>query len=952
MTQGEHIQARTRLYIGRALAVAVLAAVVPYLAWRVTTVGSGATLLVSIPLLALEAWGWITFAVFVAATWARPEPIPEPINVDREAVGVVVDARTGSLEDLERTLVGLKMLRGTGQVTVLTDKSEIDQARPGPIDTLVERLGPAVVQATSSSTIAHVSRADDPVVLWLEAGQLTAPDLLERALPHLAPGVATCQIAVGWLDANSLARLRSGRDQHALLQEVVGPSLSRLGTASWDGPGSLIRPAALRPVVHGDDASASRVRTELINAGWRTAHEPAHLIRGVAPATLEEYLTRRRRRTVEEWHAAFAPGGALRAGRPDLARRIGPLHRILMAATGLRLLLLALLTTIVVLSGQMPFEADTSTVAMRAALLAVGAVAVRRVLARDAMAIGDWVREAWRTLPADLPIQIDLTGTFPETSRATAWLRRLGPLWPVSLTMLVIDAGLLVRGWDLLRPDDLPSFEAGDRVLVVLWTLAFLAPLADALASSAGRRERRKVPRLEASLAVSLNGAAGRCVDISPNGMAVVVDERHEIGDRLMFWLSLPAHAGGDTHVTGAARVRHLDVRPSGQTRVGLEFDPLTDWARASLIAFCGVGHALEYADINPIVITPADLETEAAPARRPIGAVTAAAMCVGVALMLIGPSAEQAIADELPNLDRVCVIDADNTPLPTASIQKTTAGAETVVGITDATGCLEVEQPLAPTTFTATYRAGATIADTTDTSDGRLLIVVHGPTVAVLDSNGEPLDVGLRIFTDGWLDMGAVSGTAVLPLDTTASAVEISWNESTVVVDLAPEMTIVLGRLRAEPGHTIVEVDRGRGWEPFVDDMEALPGRVSARLADGSVVKLDHAGGETLSLPSGTTTPLPWLAAPATTTTTTQAPTTTTTSTTTTEAPTTTSTTTAQAPTTTSPSTTTSTTSAPEASTTTEAAPTTTAPTTTAAPTTTEAPTTTAPPTTTVVAP
>lgn len=56
MIVGDSFRDRAGRWLARALAAVVLAGAVAYLGWRLTTLGSGATLMLSIPLFVLEVW--------------------------------------------------------------------------------------------------------------------------------------------------------------------------------------------------------------------------------------------------------------------------------------------------------------------------------------------------------------------------------------------------------------------------------------------------------------------------------------------------------------------------------------------------------------------------------------------------------------------------------------------------------------------------------------------------------------------------------------------------------------------------------------------------------------------------------------------------------------------------------------------------------------------------------
>ena len=90
---------------------------------------------------------------------------------------------------------------------------------------------------------AH-STADQ--LLWLAAGDVPLPNLIEVASRHLAdPDAAVVQVAHDLMNRDSMAHLRAGRSDEALHTLVIGPGRGARGTAPWSGSGSLVRRSVL-----------------------------------------------------------------------------------------------------------------------------------------------------------------------------------------------------------------------------------------------------------------------------------------------------------------------------------------------------------------------------------------------------------------------------------------------------------------------------------------------------------------------------------------------------------------------------------------------------------------------------------------------------------------------------------------------------------------------------------
>lgn len=836
----------------RVFALVTVAASVAYLVWRGTTLGEPGRWWLSVPLLGIEVWGFVGFSVFLAAAWRRAEARPPSVadSGSFPRVEVFVDARGASTDDVERTLVGVASLKGAGAVTLLVDDDSADHSE------ISESLAHRTMVLDGRTIAEVVAGADSPLAMWLDAGQITMPDALEATVARFDESdVATCQVAVGWLSANSLARLRGGRDQDALIRRVIGPSLSERGVGPWAGAGSIVRTDALRQVIDAGPAAAltAQVRGRLLAAGWRTTYDARDLIRGVAPETLVDYLADRRANTAETWRAARLPGGALHRGAGTLPARLAPVHHLLVASAGLRQLILAMLTCVVVISGRLPFDATVLHIGAPWLITTALVTLTRRVLAGETMAVGDWTRQAWRTLPADAPA---LLGRGPQVRRpADVRGRRavFGTLWPLALTILALDASILARGLTLIRPDALPRFDSTDRVLVLLWALALLVPLSDVVLGAARRRQRRTAPRLETSLPIALGETPTRTIDISPSGVGLLTDAAPAVGSVCGFELTLPLLDGGTETISGSATVRSATADPSGRVRVGLEFLNLSPDARAALIGYCGVGHAIEFVDRSPTPVEPAHLEVEGGSARKPVGGITGLAAAAGIAVLLAGPSAGVAVADAALEVEQVCVVSGESSPVAGAVVSRITPTAEEILGATGDTGCVGVAPTDESTTYVAAVGDISARAGVADAAGGVVTITLSGKSVTIIDTAGQPLAVELRTFTDGWSEPVRVDGSITLPPDGSIEAVEIRWRDTTHVVQLDQDVVIVLARLVADPDVAVIEIDRGAGWEPFEDGMEMLPGLLVVRLDDDSVVKLDVPGDHEMAIPSGT---------------------------------------------------------------------------------------------------
>ena len=229
----------------------------------------------------------------------------------------------------------------------------------------------------------------------------------------------------------------------------------------------------------------------------------------------------------------------------------------------------------------------------------------------------------------------------------------------------------------------------------------------------------------------------------------------------------------------------------------------------------------------------------------------------VGSAIVVSGVAS----ADDTIAVDQVCVQTPEGRAVPGAVVSRVGSDAEMLLGTSDATGCVAI----APTTSSQVYQAtvGTLRAISSEASGGVVVITLSGRSVTMLDSSGQPLAAEIRTFAGAWSDPAEVTGSIDLPPDPTIEAVEIRWAGMTHVQPLDGDVVVVLATLVADPDADVVDIDRGLGWEPFVDGIEVLPGRVAVRLDNGGIAKLDVPGDHAMSVPSGTITRLDLAPAP-----------------------------------------------------------------------------------------
>lgn len=825
-----------KLLRSRALLAAAVAFGVAYLGWRLTTLGSGGRLGLSIPLFALELWGMVQLVAFAYEGWHRAAPTVDAKPSER--LDVVVTAHGASPSEVDNTLIAVEGLTDIASVTVVDD---------APFE---RRL---------------LAGGEAPFVLWLRAGQMPMPDLAPRVMAHFDdPRTAVVQIGVGALNQDSLAHLDRGRDEHSLFHEVIGPSRSARGLGPWSGPGSVLRRSAVSVAERTPLAQVGGVSSALVNLqadGHRTRYEARPLVRETAPDELDAYLAARREQAIETlWplRLGFRSTSGTRLNAGLVWSHLAAMSRF---GGGLRLVGLVAVVMGTLLTGTLPFDAGLTTFAALAAGQALLALAARRSVARSTMASGDWLRQGWRTIGADLSAFAAVAGlgptvTSPSGGQAAGGLRSVRHLVPLVVATVGLELAILLRSATLLMPELLPAFGRGARIAAVTFGLLLLVPMVDVLQLVVTRRQRRRVSRVETDLAIRAGAIDGRLVDLAPSGMGVVAPagvEPPEVGDALDLRLTVPVFGQpGGRRVEVQGTVRAVSQLDAGAHRMGLELTGVEEAVRAVLVTYCAIDHPrIAASSQHRPAPSPADLEM-ASPARRSLRLLTASAAAFGALTVAAGPSA---FAESLP--EQVCVVDPDGAGVKGVLVSLG-GEKERQIGTTDASGCVRfafeegAELKLAAD--------GVVVSRTVE--PGALTVQQVASPLVVSGADGRPVKgARLRLYDGKWIDLGSTdeAGAVATPVLPGAAVIEVTWEGRSVVVnaDLSggEPFGLTSSRLLEDEPGIVAEVDLGAGWVKYAPPLDVPPGRYSFRLADGSVLKVELAPGQALSVPSGKVT-------------------------------------------------------------------------------------------------
>jgi len=625
-----------------------------YLLIRLTTLGSGSLLVLSLPLLVAEYVAFAQFALFAFAAWNSPRVSESrPVADPPFSVDLVINARLSELADLERTLVGARAMRLLGTVVV------VDTSRRVAHRELAGSFGAQYItdpRLDVEPAAAVFDASTSECYLWLDAGQVPLPDLIPAGFARLVdPSVAVWQSAIGLINSDSLVHLQRGRDEEAVLRNVIAPGLDELGAAPWSGPGSNVRREAIDSIggfAAGGPSEVQRTLVQLHSHDWTSAYDQKPRVRAIAPDDLDDYLVARRRRATGTLGAFASRHSPLTASGLSPTQRFAHLVSASPFFSGIRQLVVVAVVIGALLMGRIPIEGPLAPILAPWIVSMALATLARRLLADGSMRVGDWTRQGWRTLGADvagiLRVLRHKTGAHDTEHHGATGVRTLGRLRLLTGVVIALDVALLLRGATLLNNGLLPRFSVADRVLVISFGLFMLVPMIDVLQLIVSRKQRRKAFRLEVALDAVVGGTHTKTVDLATSGIGVVLPHAPAVGTPLEIVLELPDLAGEEQHISVRGLVRSAVPDPSGRVRVGLEFVDLERSARQALVEFCMIGAARN--DAPQHVAEPRSLSIHRPHLHRvhSVRALTAIATAASLVVMLVGPSSASASEESI----------------------------------------------------------------------------------------------------------------------------------------------------------------------------------------------------------------------------------------------------------------------------------------------------------------
>lgn len=560
---------------------AVLAVGTAYLIWRFLATLSPASLTLGVPLLVLEAYSLVAFALNALLLWdVDSVPRPEPVTETTATVAVLIPTLDESHQALLPTLAAATRMRLASQIIVLDDGNR--EWLAGMCDELgIEyrtRVSRLDGRAGQLNQVIGTLSADFIVVL--DPDQVVDRDFIGRTLPHFDDAaVALVQTPRDSFNTDSFEHSTKGKARYSeqnVFQRALGAGRNRWNGAYWTGGGVIIRGAALDTVGGIADGSAETqtvTSIRLHRQGWRTVHHNEVLARGRAANDAAEYFDARRTECSGAMQSLrrerFLTGRGL-----TLPQRLAYLASLTGWLDGWATLGYLVLPSLALLFALTPATGPVGWFVALFALLFVARQAARQALSRGQAPRSEAtvfaVLRMAATLGATPTLVTGRVAARPSRTDASP-MRVPALLWALLALNAVGLVGALATAFGVTPfHSDYPVI----AIAAAVWTIANLVLVARAIGrirSTEFGQDRRQAHRIEVEGHVYLDGLRVHVLDLSLTGVRLLsYGEVPELDSYCTMAFTDPNKR--PAVVTGT--VVGVDQRPHGQeVRVDLEPD-------------------------------------------------------------------------------------------------------------------------------------------------------------------------------------------------------------------------------------------------------------------------------------------------------------------------------------------------------------------------------------------
>lgn len=294
---------RRQLAITRGVALVAAAATVGYLTWRVLATLTPASVLLGVPLLAMETWAFLTAILYAFVLWdldalSRPEP--------RETTGLRTVVLIPTYNEPPEVL--LPAITAAAAIDLVSAVWVLDDGRRGWVADacaslgLVYRTRPDGTHAKAGNLNAALADVRADLVLVLDADHVASPDFVRNTVGYFDdPKIALVQTPQDFYNEDSFVHEVVGNRRYCeeeLFYRAMQAGRNRWNAAFWCGTGAVLRVSALLSVGGvSTDSITEDIHTtiRLHRAGWSTVHHNEVLARGLAASDADQYLAQRLR---------------------------------------------------------------------------------------------------------------------------------------------------------------------------------------------------------------------------------------------------------------------------------------------------------------------------------------------------------------------------------------------------------------------------------------------------------------------------------------------------------------------------------------------------------------------------------------------------------------------------------------------------------------------------------
>src|SRR6266516_6099765 len=289
--------------VARFVALVALCYTFYYLYWRTFNSLNMDALWFSLPLLLVELYGAINFALFMFMTWDL-KPVADSAAPRGRTVDIFIPTYNEDLSILRMTILGALNVHYPHETWVL------DDGRRPALRELCETMGvhyltrPANTHHKAGNINAALAQTNGEFIAIFDADQVPLPDFLDHTLGYFVDEkVAFVQTPQEFYNLDSVqhkTNWQEGQTWHeqSLFYNVIQPGKNRWNAAFWCGSNSVMRRSALLSVggiatetVTEDIHTSLRVHA----AGWKSIYHDELLSMGLAPQDFLAFTVQRLR---------------------------------------------------------------------------------------------------------------------------------------------------------------------------------------------------------------------------------------------------------------------------------------------------------------------------------------------------------------------------------------------------------------------------------------------------------------------------------------------------------------------------------------------------------------------------------------------------------------------------------------------------------------------------------